>query len=1060
MRASRNSYDVVVVGGGPVGTVSAVAHARRGARVLLLEADPRAARRFAGEWLHPTGVGVLDELRIGRLEKARARSGYGFVILPDDGSAPIEMPYADGVALSAEHGSIVESLRDEARGLDLLEYLPEARAIEIGRGVVRVEDRRTGQSFDVRASRVVGADGKRSTVRRSLALPESSSVLSYMASVELRGVTLPREGFGHVILGGPGPALFYRISEDVVRGCLDVPIALGAGARTREFLWDGFAPVMPEALRPALRTALESGPGGWAVNRFRPRTHFGRGDGSGPEVALVGDAVGHVHPMTAIGMTMGFLDARELAASDTVEEYAKARRGYIPELLSNALYHCFRRDDASASHVRGAMFRTLRADPRERRRTMDVLAAADPRRRSFGSAFLRIAAQAVGQTVADSTDRGRLSDLPGVLFSFGEWMQWPAALMMPRGLDARVRAKSSSTHPIPQLSALVPTAAPVAPPEEDTPRADAQDVPLAERVERGCDILLRELEALAARFGAVPDAVLAGPALSCMRAIVATRMGIGMAARMTLGRRRLAVEGFPRLLESDPACRHLAELSLVLLDGASWQELPIASLAEGVRALLDCQCADGSFAASRDDARRGAGDLELTALACRALDVIARRRPGASDADLDRVLERAADWVRAAQRDDGGWPAAMGSDAFSRAAFAVQVLLASSGAPGEPATRRAVRWLVGHATPGGGFADGTEVADVQANARALAALVAAGAAANEVIVATARQLGASLDAAPAPTWREAREIVEALAACEARRATRPRRVRKKPSAKKPKSGEHIVSSIPDVLADDWAFCKESLGDVSRTFSRPIALLPPRLEVAVTLGYLLCRVADTIEDHVAVDPAQRDELFGLFLDAMERGADPSVFAEAFGHVPGDDAELLLCRSLPRVMRVFAAQDAPVREACVRWVAEMARGMNLYTHRAPGEDGIVALHTESDSRALLLLRRRHGRAPLDGFLRARDGRRAGEPPRRDAPRPGGGLRQRPSAHQHPQGRHRRLRARRQLRAAERVRASRLRCRRLAGAGGASRRPRGGGAPLRFWRGAGWTTRWSTR
>ena len=26
--------------------------------------------------------------------------------------------------------------------------------------------------------------------------------------------------------------------------------------------------------------------------------------------------------------------------------------------------------------------------------------------------------------------------------------------------------------------------------------------------------------------------------------------------------------------------------------------------------------------------------------------------------------------------------------------------------------------------------------------------------------------------------------------------------------------------------------------------------------------------------------------------------------------------------------------------------MARGMNLYTHRAPGDDGIVALHTESD------------------------------------------------------------------------------------------------------------------
>ena len=50
----------------------------------------------------------------------------------------------------------------------------------------------------------------------------------------------------------------------------------------------------------------------------------------------------------------------------------------------------------------------------------------------------------------------------------------------------------------------------------------------------------------------------------------------------------------------------------MLLDGASWQELPIASLAEGVRALLDCQTRRRAFAASRDGARRGAGDLELT----------------------------------------------------------------------------------------------------------------------------------------------------------------------------------------------------------------------------------------------------------------------------------------------------------------------------------------------------------------------------------------------------------------------------------------------------------------
>ena len=43
--------------------------------------------------------------------------------------------------------------------------------------------------------------------------------------------------------------------------------------------------------------------------------------------------------------------------------------------------------------------------------------------------------------------------------------------------------------------------------------------------------------------------------------------------------------------------------------------------------------------------------------------------------------------------------------------------------------------------------------------------------------------------------------------------------------------------------------------VSRTFALGIKLLPPRLERPVRTGYLLCRIADTIEDDLAL-PAAR------------------------------------------------------------------------------------------------------------------------------------------------------------------------------------------------------------
>ena len=55
---SHVTADVAVVGGGPVGCATALAFAESGARVCLIDANAPSGR-LAGEWLHPTGVGVL-----------------------------------------------------------------------------------------------------------------------------------------------------------------------------------------------------------------------------------------------------------------------------------------------------------------------------------------------------------------------------------------------------------------------------------------------------------------------------------------------------------------------------------------------------------------------------------------------------------------------------------------------------------------------------------------------------------------------------------------------------------------------------------------------------------------------------------------------------------------------------------------------------------------------------------------------------------------------------------------------------------------------------------------
>ena len=79
---------------------------------------------------------------------------------------------------------------------------------------------------------------------------------------------------------------------------------------------------------------------------------------------------------------------------------------------------------------------------------------------------------------------------------------------------------------------------------------------------------------------------------------------------------------------------------------------------------------------------------------------------------------------------------------------------------------------------------------------------------------------------------------------------------------------------------DWRFCQRSLEEVSRTFSLPISMLREPLERAVTCGYLLCRIADTIEDEPTLTLAERDGLYSSLLACLEQDASASAFASQF------------------------------------------------------------------------------------------------------------------------------------------------------------------------------------
>jgi farnesyl-diphosphate farnesyltransferase len=113
--------------------------------------------------------------------------------------------------------------------------------------------------------------------------------------------------------------------------------------------------------------------------------------------------------------------------------------------------------------------------------------------------------------------------------------------------------------------------------------------------------------------------------------------------------------------------------------------------------------------------------------------------------------------------------------------------------------------------------------------------------------------------------------------------------------------------------------------VSRTFALGIKLLPARLEAPVRLGYLLCRIADTVEDDLGLSPERKAELFDRFL----AGFDDERQGDAFGacapelHTGAEYRELVATSG--SVFAMYRLLDAGSRAILRRWVIEMVGGM---------------------------------------------------------------------------------------------------------------------------------------
>jgi len=139
---------------------------------------------------------------------------------------------------------------------------------------------------------------------------------------------------------------------------------------------------------------------------------------------------------------------------------------------------------------------------------------------------------------------------------------------------------------------------------------------------------------------------------------------------------------------------------------------------------------------------------------------------------------------------------------------------------------------------------------------------------------------------------------------------------------KPESIRPIAAAPPDLH-----YQAQILRGVSRTFALTIPVLPEGLAVVVTNAYLLCRLADTIEDDVSLDNQQKSEFHQRFLAVMEGSEEPELFSRELTPLlsaRGLPDERELVENLAKVIRVTESFSAVEREALTRCVATMCSG----------------------------------------------------------------------------------------------------------------------------------------
>jgi farnesyl-diphosphate farnesyltransferase len=121
--------------------------------------------------------------------------------------------------------------------------------------------------------------------------------------------------------------------------------------------------------------------------------------------------------------------------------------------------------------------------------------------------------------------------------------------------------------------------------------------------------------------------------------------------------------------------------------------------------------------------------------------------------------------------------------------------------------------------------------------------------------------------------------------------------------------------------------------VSRTFALSIEQLPGILREAVTVAYLLFRVADSIEDHDQLEPGAKARLLRLWASVLNGRAPVAGLTAELAELDGSDPEIHVAQHADAVLDHLKSLPEQYRHILTGHVQETSLGMARWQEHGP-------------------------------------------------------------------------------------------------------------------------------